>query len=743
MADQNKSLLIGTKVDEKGLKSFSSTLADIKKAVSELNAKVTNLNKAFQDLGSKLNVDAKGITGFNKNILDANKGIEASIKTTKAYIEQIKLLYKALHGKNAAGLPMGGGNGGNGGMGGLTGMQIIPIPGGGFTLIPGPGGGPGGGGRGGGGGGFYGGAANDNKEIDPADRLRKIMNGGRMLQYGANAGASFAGFLQNMKISPYANEAIVQSVRGSMFNRMLGGDLTDALTFQRAASHNLDIARQFGGRDSLRFQNSLGGIGTVGQGLASGDKISGTLGAVNGASGVFSKEASGDIEAQEAQSIASGMKAAEHINPVQTAVFQNLQRLAPALLDANRRLNNRGREAVNLGGIAQLTPTEAMSFFTNTANRFGSNAAMGGLGTSVLGMQEKGFDQSTMLNLMGTLQGRLNGTTSQRLGESEKMLKQAMSLGIKEGITDRATLEALSKAIVDANMTSTGPGNQSGSLAAALIGGMNGQTANPQQIQERYQGLQALSQGMTSNPGLRARGFSLATKILGPNASLANRLALSGSSIVDILKNSRELRSMGISSQQEGSYISGLEKIMVNAAVGRDPLLKAAFNKSGGNINDFLKNNSARMATVLSREVGGFGDRESVFKGLGALDAFNQNGGKITPDLLKQFEGLDTPGGIAKTIKGKQAGVQQQGFNEAFTDDNVKAFNQALNSVDLMFDKIATMPNNGIDDAVKLVQALEDLVRTVNSYPKTPQTIREVLQKAGINYSTLPTGTKL
>lgn len=786
MADE-KSLKFGIKSDDKGLKSFNSSLKDLKKGSDELNKSFSLLNKSFADMGKSLKDIGKGLGSFKKDLADLSKDAGKQAKELEKYIDTLKKLNTALNanrrpgasgsrasstgtsnfgftGASTAGggsspsqplyvhivgsnVGMGGSVGG-GGMGGLPpGAQIVPAPGGGFIVLP-PGGGPGGPGRG----------TPSNKQGNQPGM--DFSNALRQLGVGL---ASVGSMVQSAKLSGFQNAADIRRTRGQIFNRMLGGDLSDVLAFQRANEFNFSANAKFGGTKGImagQVGNVFSSIGGGGQqGLTQGGAGMGVAGATAGAGTGLFEALKKDPRAVEAGVVQSGIDLMKQLNPEQLAVFQHFTANAQGMLGANRRLGNNAMQAAGAGARAGMMPAESWNFFTGGANKFGGMTMMGekdriektrmleirpnsvyqapganfvtreekisgfkGLGARALDLQRKGFDANQMIDLMGTMSTMMTGKGADRLDRSEKILTNAVSTGIQKGIQDVQTLEALGSAVADA-MTGVGgmsTAGQGGMLANLLTAGMNADTATPQAIQQRMQGFQEISGGVSNDPFLFSRNMARTRGTLGAGAGIAQTKALANAPISDLLAGSDELSAFGINSGQRMVELSGDIQESVGSAAAYDPIVAQELGKFNGDAMAMLRGSKVpglanRIAAVARKTFTSFsGASQKTLTS--AYEAF----GASTPEDLTEMgaenflEKMKTKGGMALGAAQAQAGIATEGLGMAFRPENLATFSKVFAGSQGMFEAIAKVPLGSLDESEKTIKAIEEFIKELN-----------------------------
>lgn len=395
MAGEGKSLKIGVKYDDKGMKSIQTSLKSVEKSSEDLNKSITKLNTGFTNLGKGFDNIFKGLKDFKKEIGDLGKDIEKQNVSIKAYTQNITALNRALtrygkvSGRSSAGNNQGGANATTGvppttplgipqlGMSAQMPLFVQVVGGGG---VGGSGNGPGGGGVGGGGNIIPGPAGT--ASIAPNTKLTpsqvSAIYAGQFLNKAGSFISSAASTYQQFKTLPMTNLASVQGFHGDMMRRLAGGDFYDMAVLNRSRGEAASAVAGAGGTGALGFQALGNAIQGGGQGLVSGKGLAGGLyGMGSSVTDYFKMKASGGDKVIEANNFKTALEAGRGMNPFQGMMFGQLAETAGIRLSTSRRTGGRQGSAFGVGGGYGLDMGEAGSFFSGLSNKFGASAVMG------------------------------------------------------------------------------------------------------------------------------------------------------------------------------------------------------------------------------------------------------------------------------------------------------------------------------------------------------------------------------
>jgi hypothetical protein len=828
MSAEDKSLKIGVNFNDKGGKAAGAALGDLKKRADEFNKTVGTLNKSLKTLNTELQLKVKDFKALGKEIDATGKIFKDQIKDVTAYTKALEKLNAALRisaksarggsksgtpaaivggvaQPSAAGIAQGasaalgnapsnplfvqvvGGQGGNAG-------TVVPIPGGGFQIIP-----PG---RGGGGGGgnqrnqpwFQGG---QNITAFGGTMSTRDTNNIRMV---ADVAKGMANFVQEMKLLPAQNQAAVKDVRGQMFRNMMGGDFSDALAFTIMNKEGRSAIDKFGGTMATKMGTIAGGVADIAGGFSGGiPGVGAGIGA--GVGGAIKTGLAGGAEAREAQTLQQGLDAVKRMNPVQMALFQNLMQNAQGGLAADRRLGGKGMNAAWAGVGQGMSPSESWQFFTQGANQFGAQAMMGtsqtssklvptgrmipnknmiaapgsittpeqaaayaaevdrqikagtyattpemrmqnittsqgGLGGAAIAMQKKGLNRDLMTQLMGQSQALLKGDDQQRVNQSVRLFQEAMSEGVKKGLSDPQSLEALATAIAT-NVTDplTGAASGQSRYASLLTTGMSGANQNPLAISERAQGLEAFGNAIQSNPYLQNLAISQTNNELGGEGGTDALMALATASPRELLSQAGtggRLDAFGFTDQQKITRLKNLTTTTVNMAAIRNTKLKDMLDANGGDVFKSLKD--PKFVDLLSASsqgtLGGFGNYQDTKQGYTALSGLDQVDG-TSPASVSQFQKKASVASPFAQAAATQATTQAQALSEAFKPENLGLFKEAMAATSQMFEKLTGMRSQALSDATETIKELEKLIDKIAKMGSGP--IRNVTEKLDKN----------
>ncbi len=408
MSNEDRSLKIGMKFDDKGAKSAGTSLGDLKKKTDDFNKSVGGLNKTLKSLNVELKLKVKDFSALSKEIEKTGKTFQSQIKDVTAYTKALESLNKALgantrtaqgrgRGKGGASViggvampnaasTVGGGGFGAGSApsnpvfvtmvgGGGVGNQLLPMPGGGFANATGPG-------RGGRNGGGPGNWINGGNTVNAGNWPGGVGHGQfnlpryQDMKMTAQMGAGAADFFQSQKLISAQNHAGVKGVRGGMLKNMIGGDFTDVLALTMMNNEGKSSYDKFGGTKLLSTGSFLNGASDV-LGGASGNMVGTLAGAGRGGANAWNNSVNGGIENKEANTMLQGIEAVKGMNPIQMQVFQNLMANSSAGLASSRRT---GKDAMWSGVGNGMGPSESWAFHTQGSNQFGGDIMMGSQG---------------------------------------------------------------------------------------------------------------------------------------------------------------------------------------------------------------------------------------------------------------------------------------------------------------------------------------------------------------------------
>lgn len=634
MAGEGKSLKIGVKYDDKGMKSIQTSLKSVEKSSEDLNKSITKLNTGFTNLGKGFDNIFKGLKDFKKEIGDLGKDIEKQNVSIKAYTQNITALNRALtrYGKvsgrssatnqaagNSTGGPpttplgtpqlgmsaqmplfvqiVGGGGGGGSPEGGGGGGTIVPGPAGTASFAP-------------------------NNKLTPEEK--SAMSAGKFLNKAGSFISSSAALYQQFKTLPMTNLSSVQGFHGDMMRRLAGGDFYDMAVLNRSRGEAASAIAGTGGTGALGMMALGNAIQGGGQGLVSGKSAAGGIyGMGSAVTDYFKMKASGGDKVIEANNFKTALEAGRGMNPFQGMMFSQLAETAGVRLNTSRRTGGRQGTAFGVGGGYGLEMGEAGGFFSNLSNRFGASAIMGSSETT---RQLKGKDPNISqrdYDLMGMMGMEARMRQGEKFSSLDDYRKKT-----GEYVTKTKNFKGIGQAALDLETYGFDRDLMGGALGNISMG-VGGDRANAgEQANKKLEEIlrKAFANGLKDVALTENIVSAISNSAIGPGGALSNVEQLGFAYSGGLNKNSSMLNVQ--------SGISGLSEIgtMTNA----NPLLNAvryerAKRSLGGNQDQIL---TMALANASPEElIGNSKELDTLFSSAGI--------GKDEASKIRK-EGLDS-----------------------------------------------------------------------------------------------------
>ena len=459
MAGSDKTLKIASSIDTKDISKMQTSLKGLSSEAAKLAASLKAVSNTYKDLSKGLTESAKGFGAFNagmKTSLDMFKQSKSEINQMIGMVNRLGTAMRsagelpAMGGGSTSGTGGGGGGysytsgggtqapAGSGGMN-TAGGVMIPIPGGGYVMVPHGAGGQGSGASGGGGG------------MDPKT-YANVMT-------GISAVSSGARYLGGANLTAQQNfGAVQQMTKGLGLQAFYGGDLATIAAMQNF--QHIDNAVG-GGMGRLADVADVAGKTFAGgsRGGAGGAAWEG----VKGFFGVASKEIEGGNFVEKAQQYQASVQAQREKSPLKNLMLQHLQETANVRAALAPMTQGRGVEAIWQGVDFGMDEGETAGAIGALTKKFGAGATMGGGPKGPKGLfklsQEmgmKGYDAGAMGQMMGTMMGGMGGLAEHRPEEAYKKLESVFQKATAAGIKDSALKQGIGEEVAKATLMGGG-----------------------------------------------------------------------------------------------------------------------------------------------------------------------------------------------------------------------------------------------------------------------------------------------
>jgi len=471
----------------------------------------------------------------------------------------------------------------------------------------------------------------------------------------------FAGTFQSGKTMYAQNLAATRGYENKLLRSMYGGDFSDMYFGVRGTGgkSNIEMAKdQAGGTGTgtfMNFANGVSGIlgatgsaltlksGSAGGGMGGrsvmtgGDYAgasSGIMGNMNQTFGAMQNQLKGGPQAMETAAQQAQIEAMKAQDPLSQLMLQNLQATAGMRVGAAKGLQGRHMLAAGIGsGFGGIDMGESFGLAQGLTRQFGMESISGGrnsLMANTLGLERKGIDRSVAGSALGNIMVA-GGGGEKGMNAANKAVEDIMTKAFSRGIKDARIAEEFVKASGD---LAFGTGGATKDIAQ--LGMMFSTNANSvRQAQMNVSGMEAASQLRDSNPYFKAVSAEAAKGVLGPNASGLQMMAVSKSSLPQLLGGSDFLESAGVSLDQS----RGIAKQSFNSMFGD---IGRSDDKATAPFREALLANKGDVAATLQdprNAFGGFNKQAATF-----LHATGRGGGSFETalGLMNDLQGIDT-----------------------------------------------------------------------------------------------------